>query len=154
MDLGLAGRRAVVTGGSKGIGRAVAQVLVGEGAACTIVARTAEDLDRTATDLSGAAGSIHTVVADLRDADAATHAVEAAVEHVGGVDILVNSAARASGGQPESFEDVSEDLLQSDFEEKYLGYLLMSRAVVPHMRAGGWGRTSPSAGWLRGAPEA
>jgi len=134
VDLQLSGKRAIVTGASRGIGLAVARALHAEGARVAMVARSAEDL-------RAAAEGIGTpFVADTSD-DASVRAVVAAVvDAFGGVDILVNAAARPSGGPAPALADTTDDALRAEVETKVLGYLRTARAVAPHLVAGGWGR--------------
>jgi NAD(P)-dependent dehydrogenase (short-subunit alcohol dehydrogenase family) len=134
MDLGLTGKRAIVTGGSRGIGLATARVLATEGADVALVARDQDTLDRAAAELAGASGrTVVGVAADTgRDED-----VVAMVEHVasrlGGVDVLVNNAARPNRGT------LTDDDLEAEINVKVRGYLRCARAVVPHMAAAGGG---------------
>jgi NAD(P)-dependent dehydrogenase (short-subunit alcohol dehydrogenase family) len=142
VDLGLRGRRAVVTGASRGIGLAVAVGLAAEGADVALVSRGGPDLEvaaRRAGDAGG--GRAIAVPADTRD-DAAVRAMVAAVAaELGGVDVLVNAAARPAGAGPvPSLADLEDDALREEVETKVLGYLRTARAVAPLMAAGGWGR--------------
>jgi NAD(P)-dependent dehydrogenase (short-subunit alcohol dehydrogenase family) len=147
VDLQLAGRRALITGGSRGIGRAVARRLALEGADCAICARTAAPLEEAARALAAESGRrVVPVVADLARPDGAEAAVKQAAAALGGVDILVNGAARASGGLPEDLAHVTDELILQDFEEKFVGYLRCVRAVLPSMRRAGWGRIVNIAG--------
>lgn len=141
MDLQLAGRHALVTGGSRGIGRAIARALALEGVDCAIAARTAGTLEAAASALHGETGRhIVPLVVELTDAASIRTTVGAAAEALGGLEILVNCGARASGDLPESFAEVSDETVMHDFEEKFLGYLRCAREAVPHMRRAGFGR--------------
>lgn len=141
MDLGLVGKRAIVTGGSRGIGLATARRLAAEGVRCAIGARGEAVLRSAAEDIaSGTGTAVVPVAVDVRDPASVSRFVDAAAEALGGVDILVNSAARVSGSVPEDLEHVTEDTIVADFEEKVLGYLRTARAAAPLMRRGGWGR--------------
>jgi NAD(P)-dependent dehydrogenase (short-subunit alcohol dehydrogenase family) len=142
MDLRLAGRRAVVTGASRGIGRAVAAALVAEGVDVALVARGVPELDATAAALAGHPGRAVVVAADTSD-DASVRAMAArAGELLGGpVDILVNAAAPpARPGAVVPLADVGDDAVREQIEVKVLGYLRCARALAPGMVAGGWGR--------------
>src|SRR5215471_17809901 len=100
MELGLAGRRAVVTGGSKGIGKAIAGELMAEGAAVTICSRHPDELDATAAELmKQAAGTVLAMPCDVTDPGQVTAFVDAASAAMGGIDILVNNAGGARPGQ-------------------------------------------------------
>lgn len=127
MDLQLSGKRAIVTGGSRGIGFAVAQALAAEGVAVTLVARDRAALDRAAAELGGGAVG---VVADTTD----DHAVRSMVAVAGRVDILVNAAARPAGSIPDApASATTDDSLREQLETKVLGYLRCARAVAPQM---------------------
>lgn len=142
MDLGLEGRRALVTGGSRGIGRAVARKLSAEGVRVAICGRTRDPLEAAAAEIGAETGAeVLPVVADVRDAGSVAAFVATAAERFDGLEIVVNSAARVSGGDvPEDFERVSEETIVGDFEEKVLGALRTTRAALPHLRRAGWGR--------------
>lgn len=130
MDLRLGGRRAVVTGGSRGIGLAVAKALAAEGVRVALVARGEEALAAAAAQVPGAVA----VSADTGD-DASVAAMAQQVrERLGGVDILVNAAATPSSGRFEESE------LEAEINVKVRGYLRTARAFAPGMTAAGWGR--------------
>ncbi len=137
MDLGLAGRVAIVTGGSKGIGRACAAALAAEGCRVAVCARGAEALERTAEELRAKGAEALTVAADLAQPDAAHRVVETTVRHFGRVDILVNNAGAIRGG---SFLDTPAEEWANDWRLKILGYTRMAQAVIPPMRVRRWGR--------------
>ena len=138
MDLGLAGRRAIVTGASRGIGLAVARGLAAEGARVALVARSADDLAAAAATVDG---ETLTVVADTTDDAAVRAMVDRVVEVFGGVDVLVNAAARPAGGAaPPPLAELTDEAVATEFDVKVLGYLRCARAVAPHMTAAGWGR--------------
>jgi NAD(P)-dependent dehydrogenase (short-subunit alcohol dehydrogenase family) len=147
MDLQLRGKRAVVTGGSRGIGRAIARQLLREGVSCAIVARDADRLRAAADELSrGTGGRVVPLQADMRRADEVKAMVDRAAAELGGLEILVNAAARVSGAVPEDLANCTDELIMQDFEEKYLGYLRAARAAIPHLKASGWGRILNVAG--------
>jgi 3-oxoacyl-[acyl-carrier protein] reductase len=132
VELGLAGRRAIVTGGSRGIGAATAAVLCTEGARVAVIGRDRAALDRVAAE-TGA----HAVVADLATADGVADGIAACLDALGGVDVLVNNAGASPSG---SFDDVSDEQWQASFDLKVMGYVRAMRAVLPAMRAQGAGR--------------
>jgi NAD(P)-dependent dehydrogenase (short-subunit alcohol dehydrogenase family) len=135
MDLQLTGKRAVVTGGSRGIGLAVARALVGEGADVALVARDESRLRDAAAELAGLGGSrIVTAACDTGDGAAVAAMAANVGSQLGGVEILVNSAARANTGP------MSDDMLDEQLNVKLKGYLRCARAFAPGMIAGGWGR--------------
>src|SRR4051812_17876399 len=147
MGLQLAGRRAIVTGGSRGIGLATARVLAVEGARVALVARGAEALGEAASALSAVAAAggsdatlaersphVIAVPTDTGSDDSVAAMVSRVVDELGGVDILVNAAATPNRG------GFTEETLDIEFNVKVRGYLRCARAVAPHMAAGGWGR--------------
>ena len=143
MDLELNGRRALVSGGSRGIGKAIARGLALEGAAVAILARDLERLDAAAAELAGETGGrIVGVAADTRDEAQVRRAVaEAEAALGGGFDILVNAAAEPGGyAAPPTLAELDAAHLQAEIDVKVMGYLRCARAVVPHMQAQRWGR--------------
>jgi len=142
MDLELHGKRALVTGGSRGIGLAIARQLALEGASVALAARDSATVTRAASDLSA---QTHTKVLALTvdtGIDAQVKAmVEAAVARLGGVDILVNCAAKPGGqAPPPKLAAITDALFWDDVNVKVMGYLRCAREVAPHMIAQGWGR--------------
>jgi NAD(P)-dependent dehydrogenase (short-subunit alcohol dehydrogenase family) len=136
VDLELTGRRAVVTGGSRGIGLAVARSLAAEGADVALVARGVDALQRAAEQVAAESGRRAIAVAADTGEDASVAAmVEEVVAQLGGVDILVNAAATPATGAPFTDED-----LEREVNVKFRGYLRCARAVAPHMASAGWGR--------------
>lgn len=142
MDLQLAGKTALVTGGSSGIGKAIARALAEEGVAVAIAARNQLRLEEATRELEAASGRrIVAIVADTTSTSSVDRMVEQAVATLGSVDILVNNAARPGGGSPPpALEDTPDDAFHDEMNTKVLGYLRCARAVVPHMKARGWGR--------------
>jgi len=142
MDLQLAGKVALVTGGSKGIGKAVARQLAAEGATIAIAARTEDTLRATATELAEETGQrILPIVADTADEASIRSMVDHAHSELGRIDILVNSAAvPGGGGPPPALDDITAQAFWDDINVKVLGYLRAAQAVAPHMRTQGWGR--------------
>jgi len=142
MDLELSGKRAIVTGGSRGIGKAIAIELAREGVDVGLVARTAGPLQAAADEIMEATGRRCIAVAADTGDDASVRAmVEQVVADLGGVDILVNSAAKPGGQGPvPRLADVTTEAFWDDMNVKVMGYLRCAREVAPHMRAQGWGR--------------
>jgi NAD(P)-dependent dehydrogenase (short-subunit alcohol dehydrogenase family) len=142
VDLQLTGRRALVTGGSRGIGKAVAAALLAEGAEVAIAARDPSRLNEAAVDLGAAAGwAVPAFRVDTGDDASVRQLAEAALDRLGGVDILVNCAARPGGqAPPPSLPEITGDALWSDVNVKVMGYLRCVQALAPGMVAAGWGR--------------
>ena len=142
MDLQLTGRRALVTGGSKGIGKAIAWTLAAEGCDVAIAARTTSALEETADEISAATGrDVHAITVDTGEDASVRSMVATALERLGGVDILVNSAAKPMGqAAPPKLADVTGKLFWDDMNVKVLGYLRCAQAVAPGMIERGWGR--------------
>jgi NAD(P)-dependent dehydrogenase (short-subunit alcohol dehydrogenase family) len=142
MDLELASKRALVTGGSRGIGKAVARVLAQEGGDVAVAARTAEPLREAAAELAAATGGrVVPVVADTGSTESVAAMVSSVREQLGGIDILVNSAAKPMGqSAPPKLADITDELFWDDVNVKVLGYLRCAQAVAPLMIEQGWGR--------------
>lgn len=142
VDLGLDGKRAIVTGGSKGIGLAIARGLAAEGVDVVIAARSAERLEAAARSLAEETGRrVIGVPTDTGDDDQVRNLVARTAEELGGVDILVNSAATPwSAGAPTDLDATTDDVVRREVEIKVLGYLRTVRAVAPHFIAQGFGR--------------
>jgi len=124
VELGLTGRRAVVTGGSKGIGLAVAHELVGEGVAVALCARNADEVQAAAAGLRASGGTVHAEVADVTDPAAVTAFLDGAASALGGIDILVNNAGAA---HPGSFETLTDEDWQGDIDVKLFSQIRCSR---------------------------
>jgi NAD(P)-dependent dehydrogenase (short-subunit alcohol dehydrogenase family) len=141
MDLGLEGKKAIVTGGSKGIGKAIARELAREGVDVAIVARSRDQLESTARELERETKRrILPLVADVTSKEQVDRMVAAAAERLGGLHILVNSGSPPGGTATGPIETVvDEDLLQ-DFNVKYVGALRCVRAAIPFLTQQGWGR--------------
>jgi NAD(P)-dependent dehydrogenase (short-subunit alcohol dehydrogenase family) len=154
MDLELAGKRAIVTGGSRGIGLAIADQLAAEGADVALVARDESVLRQAADDIARSGHRVLAIAAHTTNDVAERGFVEQVVSELGGIDILVNAAARPGGGSPPpSLADVTDDDLRVEFETKVLGYLRCARAVAPHMQAQQWAASSTSAVSPPGKPD-
>ncbi|MPZ99623.1 MAG: SDR family NAD(P)-dependent oxidoreductase [Dehalococcoidia bacterium] len=142
MDLGLAGKRAIVTGGSRGIGKAIARELAAESVDVALVARSQAPLDAAAEELARESGRrVIAVTADTGDSASVDAMVERVVRDLGGVDILVNCAAKPGGqGAVPGLAQITEEDFWADMNVKVMGYLRCARAVAPHLQAQGWGR--------------
>lgn len=144
MDLGLNGKSAIVTGGSRGVGRAIAASLLREGARVMLVARDAARLEATRAELAQhSGGEVRCVAADLEhDADARAM-VQATIKAFGHIDIHINCAGTVN---PADFASLSEERWRMVFEEKLNLYVRCLRYVVPHMQARKAGRIINLAG--------
>jgi NAD(P)-dependent dehydrogenase (short-subunit alcohol dehydrogenase family) len=141
MDLELTGKTAIVTGGSRGIGKAIARELALEGVDLAIVSRGREALEATAQELSSnTSRRIIPIAADTGNEESVQAMVEQAVNSLGRLDILVNCAARVGGGPAPSLSEITEDYFWEDMNVKVMGYLRCAREVAPHMQRQGWGR--------------
>jgi 3-oxoacyl-[acyl-carrier protein] reductase len=133
MELGLHGRRALVTGASSGLGLGAARALAAEGADVVLVARSQEKLTAAAASVSGA----RTLVADVSDTDHVAQMVAAATEMLGGIDILV---ANAGGPPAGNFASTDLDAYLPAIHLNLLSTVAMCKAAVPAMCERGWGR--------------
>lgn len=142
MDLELTGKRAIVTGGSRGIGKAIARELAREGADVVIAARGKDKLEATAAELSAETGRrVVPLVVDTGNETSVNALVERAVAALGGVDILVNNAAVPGGiSTATRLDQIVDAQVIEDINIKVVGYLRTARAVAPHLIANGWGR--------------
>jgi NAD(P)-dependent dehydrogenase (short-subunit alcohol dehydrogenase family) len=142
MDLELKGKRAIVTGGSRGIGKVIARQLAEEGADVVIAARGKEQLEAAASELSAATGRrVLAVVVDTGSKASVDELVATTVARLGGVDILVNNAAVPGGiSSATHLAEIVDAEVLLDIDIKVVGYLRTARAVAPHLVANGWGR--------------
>lgn len=142
MELGLNGRRALVTGGSRGIGKAIARSLAREGVDVVIAARGAQALADSAGALAAETGRrVLAITADTTQRTQVQALVDGTVEALGGLDIVVNAAAIPGGvSQAGVLDDDVDEAVLLDFDVKVLGYLRVARAAAPHLKRSGAGR--------------
>jgi len=143
MDLGLRGKHAIVTGGSLGIGKAIARELAREGADVAIVARTKAQLEATARELATETGRrVLPLAADVTSRAQVDAMVAQAASQLGGLHILVNSGSPPGGSASATgpIESVVDEDLLHDFNVKYVGALRCARAVIPYLKEQKWGR--------------
>ena len=138
MDLELSGKTAVVSAGSKGLGKAIALGLAMEGARVAICSRNPDNLSRAVQDIQAKASSeILAIPVDLMKPDAITNFVDMVVQRLGKIDILVNNA----GGPPMgTFADFEDEDWESAFNLTFMSVVRFVRAVLPHMPKSGGGR--------------
>ena len=138
MDLGLQGRVALITGGSKGIGQASALGLAREGADVAICARGQELLERVATEMAQQTGRrVLPVVADMNREEDAQRFIQTAVQHFGRLDILVNCAGSSPGG---TLKNLTEQDWMVSLNLKFMGYVRTAKVAIPYMQERRWGR--------------
>ena len=141
MDLQLQGKKAIVTGGSRGMGKAIARQLAREGCDVAIGARTVGPLREAAAEIARETGrNIVPLIVDTLNAESIKGLVRDAADVLGGVHILANCAARVGGTIPDNMDVISDEQIVKDFEEKFLGYYRCAREAAPHMKQAGWGR--------------
>jgi NAD(P)-dependent dehydrogenase (short-subunit alcohol dehydrogenase family) len=141
MELGLHGKRAIVTGGSKGIGKAIARELAREGADLAIVARSREPLEGAARELAAETGRrVVPLAADVTSREQVDRMVAEAAQRLGGLHILVNSGSPPGGTATGPIETIVDKELLDDFDVKYMGALRCARAAIPYLKEQGWGR--------------
>ena len=147
MDLALAGKRAIITGGTGGIGIAIARHLALEGVRTAVCSRSLQRAADAIDSLGlGSDAELMPVQVELKDAASVAAMVAAVAAKWGGVDIVVNSAAEVSGHVAEDFEHVTDEFVLSSFEDKFVGILRVCRSAVPLMRAQKFGRIINLAG--------
>jgi len=149
MDLGIEGRVAIVSGASRGIGRAIATALADEGVRVVLSARSLDDLERTAHELDVAhPGQVEAVPTDMRDPDAVETLVTRATDRFGQVDIVVSNVighvidVAKEGGGPKAGTFASTDAsgYGEEFSHLFVAAWALAMAAVPQMRARHWGR--------------
>ena len=138
MDISLAGRSALVTGGSKGIGLAIATRFAASGADVAIVARGREALDQAAKTIGATARArVVTAQGDVAKAADVQRAYDDTMKALGKIDIVVNNAG-TSNTSP--FEKLTDEVLQQDFDQKLFAAIRFTRLVWPQMKERRWGR--------------
>ena len=138
MEIRMDGRSALVTGGSRGMGRAIAMKFAEAGADVAIVARRPEVLEETKSEIEGAGkGRVGAYVCDASDADQIKAAYESVTSDFGKVDILVNNAGTSMVGK---FEDITDEMWEADLSLKLFGAIRFCRLAFPSMKKRRWGR--------------
>lgn len=138
MQIRLDGRTALITGGSKGLGRAMAEAFAEAGAAVAIVARRQSELDAAKAGIAGRfqGARIAAISADVSTSEGCAAAAQAALAALGPVDILVNNAGTSQRGP---FMEVDDALWQADLDLKLFAAIRTMRLAAPHMQAAGGG---------------
>jgi 3-oxoacyl-[acyl-carrier protein] reductase len=138
MDLGLKGKRALVMAASRGLGYACARGLAGEGCSLVICSRDQSRIAAAADTIGRETGvRVHALASDVSDEQQAQRLVEAAVSHLGGLDIVVHNAGGPPAGDTASMTDAQ---WQKAFEQNMLSFVRIVRASVPELKKAGGGR--------------
>ncbi len=138
MEARMDGRNAIITGGSAGLGKAIAKEYIRSGANVVIVARRQEVLDTAKAEIQAeGSGKVIAISADIRLAEECARVVAEAEQELGGIDVLVNNAGTSQRGP---FLDVTDDVWQDDLDLKLFSAIRLSRLVIPGMRTRKWGR--------------
>jgi NAD(P)-dependent dehydrogenase (short-subunit alcohol dehydrogenase family) len=132
--MSLQGKAAIVTGASRGIGRAIVRALASEGASCVLCARNDERLASVEQDIKDAGGDACSLALDLRAPDGPSRLVDFAIARYGRVDIVVNNAGATKRGE---FLELSDDDFLDGFALKYFGSVRLLRAAWPWLRDAG-----------------
>jgi 3-oxoacyl-[acyl-carrier protein] reductase len=152
MDLGLNGRRALVLGSTKGLGRGIAEALAEEGATVVLTGRRQEDAVAAAEQVSSKYGAtVHGLPFDAADSASAAAIVPAARAALGDIDILV---LNAGGPPPGNVSAVAADTWRQQFQAQFLTFVEITNALLPGMRERKWGRilVSSSSGVVQPIP--
>ncbi len=137
MDLGIEGKTALVAAGSRGLGKATAEALVGEGVRVMLTARNADVLEQTRGELATRGAEVEAIADDVTDPEAPARLVEATISAFGSVDIVI---ANAGGPPPGRALDLDDAALESALNANLLSSVRLVREALPSMRGRGWGR--------------
>lgn len=142
MDLQLKGKRALVTGSSSGIGRAIAEIFAAEGVSVAVHGRNRQRIDDTAASIRDRGGIAHTILGDLATDQGAADVIQAVEQAFGGIDILVNNIGgnEAAGGGLAGWFNDTPDVWTGTMQQNLVAPVRMIHAFVPAMRERGWGR--------------
>ncbi len=136
MDLGLKGKGAIVTGGSRGIGKRIARSLAAEGCHLTLCARGEDQLQETAEELRATGAEVLALPLDLTDPGAAAHLIDEAARHFGRLDVLVNNVG---GNRRKPFEETTDEDWDAILDLNFKTHVRCSRTAIPHLKADGGG---------------
>jgi len=137
MDFQLKGKVALVTGGSRGIGRSVALALADQGMHVVICGRTEKSLEETASDIRAKNVDAWAIKADVSKFDDIENLVSRTVKDAGRIDVLVNNAVTSTSA---TFDELTDELFRYHIDVKLMAYIRISRLVLAHMQSQGWGR--------------
>ncbi|MEQ9575338.1 MAG: SDR family NAD(P)-dependent oxidoreductase, partial [Rhodospirillales bacterium] len=137
MDFQLKGKTAFVTGGSRGIGRAIALTLAAQGANIALCGRTADSLEATAADIRALGVEAWPFQADVSKLEDVERFADQALAAAGGIDILVNNAVTSTAAP---FDEQTDELFRYHIDVKLMAYIRLARILLPRMEAKGWGR--------------
>ncbi|TQR44620.1 SDR family NAD(P)-dependent oxidoreductase [Paenibacillus popilliae] len=140
MDYGLRGKVVIVTGASKGIGKAIASALAAEGCHVVICSRGKRELELTADEIRSQGGTVLAVTADVTQAADVQRVVEETASQFGTIHIVVNNMGGADGSFLHSFEDISDEQWEEFFSVNLFSAVKMTRSALPYMRRQQWGR--------------
>jgi uncharacterized oxidoreductase len=132
--MNLTGKRVLITGGSSGIGLAIAHALIAEGARMVITGRRADVLETALASLKAAGAHVDSVVADVGSEAGRAATLNAALAKLGGLDVLINNAGGVRAGR---LEDTSEAEIRAMIEVDLVAPIMLTRAALPHLRASG-----------------
>lgn len=141
MDLNLKGKVAVITGGSLGIGRAIAEAFAAEGVRVAIVARSRAKLEEVAAEISAQTGAqVYAAPADVGNTAQIEAMMKDVESHFGRIDILINGAAHPGGLVRSNIEEADPEGLLEDINIKVVGYMRCAKAASAAMKRNKWGR--------------
>ena len=138
MDLGLTGRVAMVTGGSRGLGKQIAQTLAREGCRLSICARSQDNLDETLAELRSQGHKAEGTVADVTDPEDGARFYKDTLNTLGNPDILINNVGGRRGST--DFQETTMEQFQEGLEVNLMSAVRLSRLVLDHMKNQNWGR--------------
>lgn len=137
MDFQLEGKTALITGGSRGIGRAVARALAEQGMDIVICGRTRESLDAAGAEIGGLGVRCRTYPADVSRTEDIDRLVDEALRDTGGIDVLVNNAVTSTSAP---FHDLTDEMFRYHIDVKLMAYIRIARLLLPRMEQRRWGR--------------
>jgi 3-oxoacyl-[acyl-carrier protein] reductase len=138
MDLGLKGKVILVTGASRGIGKAIAVAFANEGSSVILTARHQQDLEQTTQEIQQRGGHVLAIAADVTNVGEVQRLVQQSLAYQGAIHVLVNNVGGADGFAP--FEELSDDAWVDAFQRNVLSTVRLMRAILPTMKQQQWGR--------------